>query len=187
MGNLLTNEQKKIDLAVLDLKVKRDHLKRYEAQQEHLQEQEHAQARALAKAGKRDKAALILKQKKLRQVYIDRALGLLQNILQTIDAIESQQRLLEIVNCMREANDLMNHLKSLMSIEEIERLRDDLADHQARVNGIQDLIIRDLSGRDNADVEDEYEHMLADLDEREKGGEATEEVEEATPPVALPA
>jgi charged multivesicular body protein 6 len=186
-SNAKAIDQAKIDQTILDLKVQRDHLKRYEAQQEHLQEQEHAQARALAKAGKREKAALVLKQKKLRQVYIDRARGQLQNIQQMIDAIESQQQELEIVESMRSANDVMKHLESLMPIEEIERLRDDLAEHHERVNEIQDLLAQDLTAQDNQAVEDEYEQMLAEIGEEEGGEEAADEVEEAPPRVAMPA
>jgi hypothetical protein len=196
MGNCLGKEspaaskgmdQDKVDQVTLDLKIQRDHLKRYEQQQEQIQEREIKEAKALARANKRDKAAIVLKQKKLRQVYIDRARGQLQNVQRMIDEIESQRNELEIMECMRGANDVMKEFERLMPIEEVERLMDETAEHQQRLNEMQDLLAQDLTPQDTAAVEDEYEQMLADIDAEDGEGELDEGSEEAPARMALPA
>jgi hypothetical protein len=91
------------------------------------------------------------------------------------------------MEAMRQANIVMDNFEKLMPIEDIEVLMEDTAENQQRLNAAQDVLAQDLTPNDNADVDAEYEQMMAAIDAEEGEGEVDEEPEEPPARMALPA
>ena len=157
-------DQNKVDQAILDLKVTRDRLKKYQNKQEHTQELETQKARELCKAKQFDKAKLVLRQKKLREKYIANAQAELENVERMIDSIETKQMEMQVIKNLEKTNDILKQMNELMPVEEVERLMDENEENAARLNEVSDLLARNMSQVDEQECEDEYERMLAEMD-----------------------
>ncbi|OHT11095.1 Charged multivesicular body protein 6 [Tritrichomonas foetus] len=182
--------KEKTDQAILDLKITRDRLKKYQKQQEHCSELELQKAKELLKNKQTDRARIVLKQKKAREVYINNAEKMLQNIEQQIYNIENKQMEMEVFDNLKATNDILKHMNDLMPVEEVERIMDENAEQNDRLEEIGDLLAQNMSKEDTQAVEDDLDALLAEFEAENGGAEAESEssssVEEAAPVKAKP-
>ncbi|VDM29309.1 unnamed protein product [Toxocara canis] len=68
------------DQAILQLKTQRDRIKQYVRRNEKQMDREREMAKQLIKAGKKDRALLLLKKKRFQETFIERTLKQLDQI-----------------------------------------------------------------------------------------------------------
>lgn len=178
MGSQPSINQDTIDQAILDLKVTRDKLKKYQEQQERCQDIDLQKARQLVLKGNKDRAKIVLKQKKAREIYINNAENMIQGIENQINNIQTKQIEIDVVNNIKLANGILKKMNDLMTIDEVEKIIDENHEQNDRLNEIQDLLALDqnLQLNDDSDIN----RMLEELDTRDHvSDETTEKLEQA--------
>ena len=175
------NEEEEYDKAMLEAKVARDRLIKYKKRMEEDNDKQVEIAKRLVKANKKDQARIILRQKKQREVYINQADGMLQNIQAQIDQMERTKLELEVFDRLKETNEILKKLNEKMPIEEIEELMESNADLTEQVNEISNLLAQDMSPADQQMADEEYEALLDKMMEEDGMTEPT-----ATPAVPEP-
>lgn len=175
------------DRAELDLKNARDKLRRYRRQLEADAERMQKQALALVRAGRRDRALMVLKLKKLKEKRCAEADAQLLNVYTMLENISWETQNLMVFEALREGKDTLNEIHRFMSVDQVEQLMDDSAEAIATQQEISSI----LSGA-AADAVDEDE-ILSELSaiqgELDAGAREPPADAEATPGVAeqLPA
>ena len=171
-------DQNKIDQAVLELKVCRDRVKKYQSQMERTQALELEKARQLAQAKKLDMARIVLRQKKMREKYISNAQTHLERIETMITNIETKQMEMDVIRNLQQTNDILKQMNDLMPVEEVEQLMDDNAEHAERIREVGNLLAQSMSPEDDQAAEEEYERLCEAL---------LDDEEPAKPPAKAPA
>lgn len=162
-------DQDKIDKAILNLKVTRDRLTKYQNRQEYTRDLEMQKARELLQANKVDKARLVLKQRKIRETYINNAQKELENIESMINTIETKQMEMEVIRNLDNTNNILKQMNELMPVEEVERIMDENEEQADRLKEINDILSRNMSHADNESAEEAYEALLAELQVEHEG------------------
>lgn len=157
-------DQDKIDQAVLDHKVVRDQLKIYQKQQERCQEIELEKARELAKKGQKDRAKMVLRQKKAREYYINNAEKMIQNVEVQINNVQTKQMEMAVLDNIKSATDILKHMNDLMPIEEVERIMDENQEQNDRLNEINDLLAQDMNPEMKQFVDEDLDRMYEELE-----------------------
>ena len=158
--------------AVLELKVSRDKLEKYQKKLTVLIEKEVDAAKALLKDKKKERALLVLQRKKMKeQVWphtrhtthdtpsilsleqmLAKAEDQMTNIQTMVDSVESAQLEAQIVKAMREGTDALKEIQQEFSVEYVEQLMDDTAEAVALAKEMGDLLAESLSPTDDADT-----------------------------------
>jgi charged multivesicular body protein 6 len=168
------------DNAVLQVKVSRDRLKKYQNRLEADNERETKLAIKLAKEGKRDRAKLVIKAKKAREVMIQKADNMLATLQRQLDNLEQAKLTADLVESLRATNSVLKDMNEKLTVEMVEELMDENAEQADKIKEISELLGENMSQQDQQDAEDEYERMLAELnlDGEEKEKEKEKEPEE---------
>lgn len=169
-------DQDQIDQAILDLKVTRDQLRQYKKQQERTQQVELQKARELVKCGQKDRAKIVLKQKIARETYINNAEHMIEGIEAQINNVQNKQMEINMIESIKETNQILKHMNDLMPIEEVERIMEENQEQNDRLNEINDLLAQDTNPGLNQAADEDLDKLLAELDTGEQeSGEASEE------------
>lgn len=174
-------DQDEIDQAILDLKVTRDQLHIYQKQQERCQEVELAKAKELARKGQKERAKIVLRQKKAREYYIMNAEKNIENIENLINNITTKQLEMSFIRNLKQTNALMKKMNDLMPIEEVERIMDENQEQQERLDEINSLLSQDMNGNPEMRqfVDDDLDRMYEELETGEQDQDQEDESEKA--------
>ncbi|KAH0795618.1 charged multivesicular body protein 6-A [Histomonas meleagridis] len=167
-------DQAKIDQCVLDLKVARDRLKKYQNQQERTSELELQKAKELIAKKSIERAKLVLRQRKQRETLIMNAEKMLANVENQINNVETKQIQMDVMNNIKETNAILKQMNDLMPIEEVEAIMDENEEQTERLNEITGLLTQNMSKVDEDECEAEYEKMYREM----MGGEEQTEQEQ---------
>ena len=157
-------DQNKIDQAILDLKVTRDNLRIFQKQQERCQETELEKARELAKKGQKERAKMVLRQKKAREYYINNEEKMIAGIEAQINNVETKQIEINMMNNLKQTNDILKHLNDLMPIDEVERIMDENQEQQDRLNEINDTLSQSMDPQMKQFVDEDLDKMYEELE-----------------------
>ncbi|KAL9551951.1 hypothetical protein MBANPS3_004001 [Mucor bainieri] len=155
------------DRAVLDLKVQRDKLKRYQKNLNVVIEKEVEAAKLALQQGNKQKALLALKKKKYQVQLLEKTDQQLMNLEELTHSIEYALVEKQILEGLKHGNDVLNEIHKETSVEAVEKLMDDTADAIAYQNEIDEM----LSGLISAEDEEEIMKELDDLREQELNAE----------------
>ncbi|KAI9469708.1 MAG: Snf7-domain-containing protein [Benjaminiella poitrasii] len=164
------------DKAILDLKVQRDKLKRYQKNINVVIEKEIEAAKLALAQGNKNKALLALKKKKYQVQLLDKTDHQLMNLEELVQyekrthSIEYALVEKQILEGLKKGNEVLDEIHKETSIEAVEKLMDDTADAIAYQNEIDEMLHGLIS------VEDEEEIMkeLDELREQELSSELPE-------------
>ncbi|KAI7902053.1 Snf7 family [Cokeromyces recurvatus] len=146
------------DKAILDLKVQRDKLKRYQKNINVVIEKEIEAAKIALNQGNKKKALLALKKKKYQVQLLDKTEQQLMNLEELTHSIEYALVEKQVLEGLKKGNEVLNEIHKETSIEAVEKLMDDTADAIAYQNEIDEMLHGLIS------VEDE-EEIMKELDE----------------------
>ena len=151
------------DRAMLDLKVARDKVRKYQNMLDNESEVLRAKARELAKAGRLESAKTVLRAKKRKEIMVEKAEKMLNNVQQQIDSMEQAKMSMEVMNQLKSTNDVLKQMNEMMPVEEVERLMDENEEHAERLREVQDALARDMSPQEIEVADEEYEALLAEI------------------------
>ena len=172
-----TNNDEEYDKAVLQIKVSRDRLKKYQNRLEADNESQKQLAVKLAKEGKMDRAKLVLKAKKARENMIIKADGMLNTLQDQLDHLEQAKLTKEFADSLAKTNAVLKDMNEKLTPQMVEDLMDENAEQNEKLQEVADLLGQNISQQDEADIEAEYERMVAQL-EAGKGGDAQQQQQE---------
>lgn len=156
------------DRAILDLKATRDRLKKYQNRMELEAGKLMKQAVQLNKAGKKDRALLCVKMKRYKESKIGEVDTQLLSLEKMVQTIQWETENLKVFNALKEGNQALDAIHSVMSIENVEELMDDTKEAIEYENEISTL----LSGQDLAAIDESAVMDELDALEREMQAEA---------------
>ena len=134
------------DRAVLDLKLARDKLKRYQSKLSGESASLLARAQAAHKAGSKTKAVYYIKVKKLKEAKVEQLYGELLSLESMMANVEWATQSMTVVTAMEKAQGALESLQRELPIERVEALMDDVAESV----GLQAEIDAALAGTTNA-------------------------------------
>lgn len=172
------------DKAVLQVKVSRDRLKKYQNRLEADNERETKLAIKLAKEGKKDRAKLVIKAKKAREAMIAKADGMLTTLQKQLDNLEQAKLTADLAESLRMTNGVLKEMNEKLTVEMVEELMDENAEQADKIKEVSELLGTSMSEQDQQDAEEEYERMLAELnlgEEKEETPAAQEQEPEPEP------
>ncbi|KAI8092203.1 Snf7-domain-containing protein [Gilbertella persicaria] len=151
------------DKAILDLKVQRDKLKRYQKNLNVVIDKEVEVAKLALQQGNKQKALLALKKKKYQVQLLEKTDQQLMNLEELTHSIEYALVEKQVLEGLQKGNDVLKEIHKETSIEAVEKLMDDTADAIAYQNEIDEM----LHGLISAEEEEEIERELNELREEE--------------------
>lgn len=151
------------DRAVLDLKVAKDRLKRYQGKMRSESTRLTEQAKELVTAGRKDRALLVLKMRRLREEEQAKAETQLLNVETLITQIEWETEQLRVFDALKSGNQALEAIHQIMSLEEVEKLMADTADSIEYEQEISRILSGNLSAGAEEDVLKEFEALQAEL------------------------
>ncbi|KAG2194658.1 hypothetical protein INT47_002342 [Mucor saturninus] len=155
------------DKAILDLKVQRDKLKRYQKNLNVVIEKEVEAAKLALTQGNKKKALLALKKKKYQVQLLDKTDQQLMNLEELTHSIEYALVEKEILEGLKSGNAVLNEIHKETSVEAVEKLMDDTAEAIAYQNEIDEM----LTGLMTSEDEEEIMKELDELREQELSAE----------------
>ncbi|KAI8378432.1 Snf7-domain-containing protein [Blakeslea trispora] len=158
------------DKAILDLKVQRDKLKRYQKNINLVIEKEIEAAKLALQQENKPKALLALKKKKYQMQLLEKTDQQLLNLEELTHSIEYALVEKQVLEGLQKGNDVLKEIHKETSLEAVEKLMDDTADAIAYQNQIDDM----LHGLISAEDEEEIERELEELREQELDAELPE-------------
>lgn len=151
------------DKAILDLKVQRDKLKRYQKNINVVIEKEVEAAKLALTQGNKQKALLALKKKKYQIQLLEKTDQQLMNLEELTHSIEYALVEKELLEGLKQGNDVLKEIHKETSIEAVEKLMDDTAEAIVYQNEIDEM----LGGLISAEDEEEIQRELDELQEQE--------------------
>ena len=151
------------DRAILDLKLARDGLKRYQQRTEKESTTLLTKAKLMYKAGDTKKAVYLMKVRKLKASKIDDLNAQLMTIERMVATIEWKTQSVQIFNAMQTANGALKSMQAILPIERVEALMDDVTDsveYQQEIDEAlsgQDIVI------DDSQLNDELDRMAQEM------------------------
>lgn len=166
--------------AVLQLKVSRDKLQKYEKKAERELGILIDKVKEQLKIGKRDKAAIILKTKRVKEQKLKQLRGQLDNVAKMIDSVETAQMTNEIFKALESGNKTLKALNEEMPLDKLEQIMEETAEAVAYQEEVQAILSNSLTKADESAIDEE----LAAL--QEEFAPAIKLPEAPTTPVKLP-
>ncbi|KAI8342378.1 Snf7 family [Chlamydoabsidia padenii] len=150
------------DQAILDLKIQRDKLKRYQKKVNVVIEKEIQAAKLALTQNNKKKALLALKKKKYQEQLLEKTEQQLLNLEELTQSIEYALVEKQVMEGLKNGNAVLKEIHNEMSLEDVERLMDDTADAIAYQNEIDNLLSEQLTPEDEQEILDELQQLQLD-------------------------
>ncbi|CAH0381690.1 unnamed protein product [Bemisia tabaci] len=193
MGGLFSKSKKvsrvtEQDRAVLQMKSQRDKVKQYQKQIARKLETERRIAKELVAAGKKDRALLILRKKRLAEQLLSKTDGQLETIETLIQDVEFAQVEAKVFDVLKEGNEALKKVNDSMNIDEIEKIMDETKEAAEKQEEIQRLISGEsFSDTDMEAIEKEFNDLVGERDgEQNRETEIPQNIKEDEPAPELP-
>lgn len=159
------NSENKVDVdeVILGLKRQRDNMIKYQRRLESENENILKLARHLVKNNQKERAKTLLRQKKQKEVLINKADQMINNLQAQVDQIETTQQTIEYVKFLDQTNAILKQMNQLMPIEEVERIMDENQELGEKLDEISGILYNTMSQEDLAIADEEYEKMLENM------------------------
>ncbi|KAI7845086.1 hypothetical protein COHA_001451 [Chlorella ohadii] len=172
MGQLMSKKPKleinDVDRAVLTLKSQARKLEQQRARIQGDIDRERQIAKELIAQGRKDRALLALKRRKLQEGQAERLDGWLLNVqgmLLNIETTKSQQQLF---TALKEGNKAMKEMQQAMPLEEVDKLMQDNADAKAYADSLNQMLGESLNPEQQEAAEAELEELEKQMLEEQR-------------------
>ncbi|KAJ3126156.1 Vacuolar protein sorting-associated protein 20 [Physocladia obscura] len=149
------------DRAILDLKVQRDKLRRYQKKLAAVVVQETAVAKHHLANGDKKRALIALKMKKHQESLIEQTDMQLLTLEQMTETIEFALIEQDILEGLKKGNAVLNDIHKEMNLDDVQKLMEDTADAIEYQNEIDEMLSGKLNESDLQDIEDELDALVA--------------------------
>lgn len=156
-------EVTEVDRAILALKTQRRKLGEYQKKVEELIAREADVARRLVREGRKDRALLALKKKRLQEDMLQKADVWVLNVEQQLADIEITSKQAAVFASLKAGHDAVRRLQSQIDLADIEKLTEDTEEAKAFQKEIEAALGQELSAADEDAVLLEFENLEAEL------------------------
>eukprot|EP01038_Epipyxis_sp_PR26KG_P008354 gene8354-11300_t len=150
------------DRAILDLKNSRDKLKKHRKKLENESSKLEGQAKELIRKQQKQRALLVLKLRRHREVEVNKVDAQLINILEMINNVEWESQNLQIMKAMKEGTAALNKIHEEMSIDDVANLLEETNEAIEMENQIGALLAGQFTVTDDAELEKELEELMGE-------------------------
>lgn len=157
------HEVTEVDRAILALKTQRRKLGEYQKKVEDLIGREAAVARRLVREGRKDRALLALKKKRLQEDMLQKADVWVLNVEQQLADIEIASKQQAVFASLKAGHDAVRRLQSQVDLADIEKLAEDTEEARVFQKEIEAALGQELSAADEDAVLLEFENLEAEL------------------------
>lgn len=172
MGQLMSKKPKleinDVDRAVLTLK---SQARKLEQQRTRIQgdiDREQQIARELVAQGRKDRALLALKRRKLQEGQAERLDGWLLNVQGMLLNIETTKSQAQLFAALKEGNKAMKEMQQAMPLEEVDKLMQDSADAKAYADELNQMLGQSLNPEQQEAAEAELEELEKQMLEEQR-------------------
>lgn len=172
MGNLLKGNGGKKggmvdqhDRAMLDLKVQRDKLNIYLEKMEDLISKEVANAKLLLQQGKKEKAKLFLKKKRMQETMLERSLNQVLNIEEMINSIEFAKLQTKVFEGLKQGNAALKEIQGQIDLDELDKIMDETQEAAEFQKEMDAILSKAMSAEDDAAVDEELRKIAAEFEQ----------------------
>jgi len=159
-SRLLTAERR----AILDLKLQRDKLQRYQKQITVLTNRETEIAKQMLAEGDKPKALLALRRKKYQETLLSKTDAQLEQLEKLTSSVEFAQIQKSVVYGLEQGTKVLEDIhKEMGGIEHVEKLMGRTADAIAYQKEVSDMLGGRISNADEDEVEDELAALEAEM------------------------
>mmetsp|Transcript_26007 Transcript_26007/g.77104 ORF Transcript_26007/g.77104 Transcript_26007/m.77104 type:complete len:224 (+) Transcript_26007:1773-2444(+) len=170
MGNFTSSSKKpkasagitELDRTVLSLKTQRNKLNDQMKLLDKRVDRHQEVARELIKEGRKDRALLALKKKKMATMQQEQVASHVLHIESMLSNIETSKQQTALFKVLQEGNEQLKAIQKLVTVEDVEKLMEDTAEAQAYQDELNRALGVSLSGVDDAAVEAEFEILEAE-------------------------
>lgn len=165
MGN--TTSSPKVteqDKAILQVKLQKDKLLKYQKKSSLLLKSETEQIKAYLKQNDKKNAKLLLKRTKYQETLLENVSSQIMNLENMIQNIEFKLVEKEFLKGLTNGNEILKKLNNEMNINEIENLMDNVNENIQYQEEIDQVLSTSIVGKD---IEDEIDQELRLLEEEE--------------------
>ncbi|KAE9552896.1 hypothetical protein FO519_003881 [Halicephalobus sp. NKZ332] len=148
------------DKAVLQLKLQRDKMRQAIRRYEGNLAKEKEMARELLKQGRKDRALLLLKRKKVQETAMERFVKMMDQIDQMVTDLEVAQMNSEVMDKLKQGNEALKLANEKFSIEEAQKIMEDTQEAAEYQEEISKIVATELSPTEIAEAEDELEALI---------------------------
>ncbi|KFY30096.1 hypothetical protein V494_08268 [Pseudogymnoascus sp. VKM F-4513 (FW-928)] len=152
------------DEAILNLKIQRDRLHKYQKRITVITAREHAIAATLLKQGDRPRALLALRRKKYQESLLAKTDAQLEQLEVLTSSVEFALVQKDVVFGLKEGTRVLKEIQREMGgLEQVEKLMGETADAVAYQQEVSDMLGGKISNHDEDEVEDELEALEAQV------------------------
>lgn len=151
------------DRAVLDLKNARDRLRKFEVKLSTESKRLTDQATALLKVGKRDRALLVVKIRRLREARIADVDSQLLKLEEMVNTLEWENQQSTVIEALQAGNQALKEIHAVMTVDTVEALMDETRDAIATEQTITDLLNEGLTSDLDQQAQEEFDQLSAEM------------------------
>ncbi|KAG5188529.1 Snf7-domain-containing protein, partial [Tribonema minus] len=151
------------DKAVLDLKVARDRLKRYQKKLDGEAQMLTTQAQALVKEGRKDRALVLLKIKRFKAEQASKADAQLFTVTELLETVEWEGHQAQVLAALSEGTKALNSLHEAMPIEDVEQLMADTQEALEYEQQVNSIIAGAWSPENEDELLEEFEALQKEM------------------------
>ncbi|KAM0750681.1 Snf7-domain-containing protein [Meredithblackwellia eburnea MCA 4105] len=149
------NSQVKItaqDRSILDLKLQRDKLKKYQVRIQTVLDREQEIAKEALKAGNKKKALTALRQRKYQENLLEQTDNQLETLQKLVSSIEYSLIEKDVLFGLKQGNAVLKELNKEMDLDMVEQLLSDTAEGVAYQNEVNEMLSNKMSAADEEEV-----------------------------------
>ena len=151
------------DKAVLELKVTRDKLHKQKKKMLKESEKMTLNAKELLKAGKKDKAAMLLKMRRFREAEITRVEGQIANLETMVHDLQRVEMQAKVFESLKAGTEALKQLQELMPIDEVQKLMDENEEALQYSDEISSILAK-MNPEDEQRADDDLLAMIRELE-----------------------
>lgn len=144
------------------------------------------------KRNNKKSAILEMKKRKMQQKKLDQIQAYQLNLINMVDMLENAATSHQVADAMKVTTNQLKTIQKENNIEEMENLREDIEEAQAKQTEVEDLLAEPMAGTelDEDDLEDEYNSLMGEIEGEDELAAVTEvpttSTKVADKPVDLP-
>ncbi|GAX73865.1 hypothetical protein CEUSTIGMA_g1315.t1 [Chlamydomonas eustigma] len=154
-GNISAAPQAQItevDRTILSLKTQRNKLNDQQKLLETRIDRHQEVARTLLKEGRKDRALMALKKKKMTENQLSQLTAHILNVEGLLSSIETSKQQVRMVEALQKGTEALKQLQKLLSVDDVKKLMEDTAEAKAYQDELKQLLGQSLSTEDDEAV-----------------------------------
>ncbi|PIL31652.1 hypothetical protein GSI_06354 [Ganoderma sinense ZZ0214-1] len=158
-GNQSVPKITKQDRAILDLKLQRDEVKKYQKKIQVVLDREHEVAKQQLAAGNKDRALVALRRRKYQEGLLAKTDGQLENLEQLVSTIEFSLVEVSILHGLQQGNAALKEIHKELNIENVERVLEETQEAREYQREIDEMLANSLTVEDEEAVQAELREL----------------------------